>query len=194
LEGAWFQHIEAAAVAVTVRGRFLDMEYRIRRGVADDSRAIARVQVDTWRTTYAGIVPDDFLATMDVEFRTERWKETFATGEMLMLVAEDEAEIFGFASGGKLREPLEDYDAELFAIYLLLKKQGKGAGRKLFEELARSLAGEDYKAMALWVLRKNPAVAFYRRLGGIELVQKNIEIGGQQLEEIAFGWPQLARL
>ncbi len=39
----------------------------IRPAVAADAAAIARVHVDTWRTTYRGIVPDEHLAKLSYE-------------------------------------------------------------------------------------------------------------------------------
>lgn len=39
-----------------------------------DADAIARVHVDSWRTTYPGIVPDDYLATMSYEQRSGVWQ------------------------------------------------------------------------------------------------------------------------
>lgn len=174
------------------RGRFVPMDFRIRRAVEQDVGEIARVQVESWRTTYAGIVPAAFLAAMDVEQRAERWREVFAQGEMTFYVAEELIEdgqggIFGFASGGKLREPIGDYDAELFAIYLLRAQQGRGAGRRLFETLAESLRAAGHAAMAVWVLRENPATLFYQHMGGVEIAHKTIEIGGVSLEEVAYG-------
>lgn len=35
----------------------------IREAVYDDIPAISQVHVDTWRSTYAGIVPDEVLAS-----------------------------------------------------------------------------------------------------------------------------------
>jgi GNAT superfamily N-acetyltransferase len=163
------------------------MGFEIRTAVSADARAIAHVQVASWRTTYTDIVPAAFLAAMDVEQRAERWREALSLGEMLISVAEDETGIFGFVSGGKLREPIDDYDAELFAIYLLRERQGVGVGRRLFETLAQSLHAEGYRAMAVWVLKENPAVRFYEHMGGVELAHKQIVIGGASLEESAYG-------
>ena len=39
----------------------------IRPATLEDAPAIARVHVDTWRTTYAGIVPDEHLAKLSYE-------------------------------------------------------------------------------------------------------------------------------
>lgn len=154
----------------------------------DDARAIARVQVENWKTTYAGIVPEAFLAAMDTEQRAERWRERSAAGDMLVFVAENESGVFGFVSGGKLREAIDGYDGELLALYLLRESQGKGAGRYLFEKLTGSLYAEGYSRMASWVLRRNPAVTFYEHMGGIEIATKTIEIGGRELEGVAYGF------
>src|SRR5215475_2556560 len=36
----------------------------VRRAELNDARGIAKVQVDTWRTTYKGIISDEFLAAL----------------------------------------------------------------------------------------------------------------------------------
>ena len=167
------------------------MEIRIRRANAADARAIARVHVDSWRSTYAGIVPEEFLVSLNIDDRAEMWGKMLAAEDALMFLAEDEAGVFGFACGGKLREALNSFDAELYAIYLLRERQGKGAGRSLFDALTRALRTAGYSGMVLWVLKENPAVKFYERMGGKLIARKPIEIGGAQLEEVAFGWPRL---
>jgi ribosomal protein S18 acetylase RimI-like enzyme len=165
------------------------MDVTIRRGTIGDAAAIASVHVSSWRSTYAGIVPDAYLASLNVEERAQNWEKHLAAQKAIFLVAEDEAGIFGFACGGKLRDELAGYDAELYAIYLLSERQRRGTGRSLTRSLADALRDEGFKSMVVWVLERNPAVAFYRRLGAVQIAQKTIEIGGAPLEELAFGWP-----
>jgi GNAT superfamily N-acetyltransferase len=167
------------------------MEFRIRKAAAADAHAIATVHVESWRSTYAGIVPDEFLAALSIDKREEMWTEIFLAEDAWMLLAEDETGVFGFACGGKLREALDSFDAELYAIYLLRERQGQGAGRNLFHALTRALRAAGYSGMVAWVLKENPAVKFYERMGGKQIAKKSIEIGGAQLEEVAFGWPRL---
>ena len=38
--------------------------FRIRPAEAADARAIARVRAQTWRTAYAGVIPDEALAEL----------------------------------------------------------------------------------------------------------------------------------
>lgn len=167
------------------------MEFRIRRAEAADARAIASVHVSSWRSTYAGIVPDEFLAALSIDDRAEMWGRMLAAEDARMFIAEGEASVFGFACGGRLREALDSYDAEIYAIYLLRETQGMGAGRGLFQALVASLLEAGYVGMALWVLKENPAARFYEHLGGKQVASKRIDIGGAILEEVAYGWRKL---
>lgn len=167
------------------------MEFRIRSAGIEDAGVIAFVQVESWKTTYAGIVPDAYLASLNAGTNAQRWREWIAAGNSSMFVAENGACVVGFASGGMLRDAIPGYDAELYAIYLLREHQGRGAGRSLVHALANSLRAEGFVSMVVWVLKKNPAVSFYKHLGGIQIAHRPIEIGGASLEELAFGWPQL---
>lgn len=51
-----------------------------------------------------------------------------------------------------------------------------------------------YGSMRVWVLAGNPAEKFYRSLGGVNVAQKPIEIGGAEYQEIAYGWQDLAKV
>ncbi|MGI8772220.1 MAG: GNAT family N-acetyltransferase [Acidobacteriaceae bacterium] len=108
-----------------------------------------------------------------------------------MYVADVDGEIVGFVSGGGIREPLQDYDAELFAIYLLQEAQGRGLGTALLKKLAHSLGVQGFKSMAVWVLESNLSNYFYQKSGALPVLSKEREIGGAMLSVLAFGWPDL---
>lgn len=170
------------------------MEYSIRRAVIEDAPAIAQVHVQSWKSTYRGIVPDTYLASLNVEARTAMWRGTIEKRTSLLFVAEAEVGVVGFVCGGELREPIEGYDAEIYAIYLLREQQFRGIGRALVQTIAEALNGEAYMSVVVWVLEKNPAVSFYKRLGGILIAQKGIEIGSLEFVELCFAWPNLDAL
>jgi hypothetical protein len=60
---------------MTCPGFIGDILMLIRRATLEDAAAIARVRVDTWRTAYRGIVPDEFLDNMSYEGNESRWAE-----------------------------------------------------------------------------------------------------------------------
>jgi ribosomal protein S18 acetylase RimI-like enzyme len=166
----------------------------VREAKKEDSAAIARVHVDSWRTTYKGIVSDDYLAAMSYQQREEKWREFFQDTDHFQFayVAEaDNNQIVGFASGGVNRNEVTDYQGELYAIYILREYQGKGIGRQLTEAIVRRLLQEGKLSMSVWVLERNPACRFYESLGGKRIFEKEIIIGDTTLTELAYGWKDM---
>ena len=175
-------------------------EYQIRRAIPDDATGIARVHIDSWHDTYRGIVPDEFLDSMDYAQRAERWRqrldiEAGTLSSTLNLVAVDTTgSVVGFISGGRERERAVRTEGEIYAIYLLPDVKGIGLGRELIRDLVRALEVEGFTSLLVWVLSDNPSRHFYERLGGIEERRKVIDIGNQKFEEIAYVWSDLALL
>ncbi|HEV2273051.1 MAG TPA: GNAT family N-acetyltransferase [Acidobacteriaceae bacterium] len=165
----------------------------IREATDQDASAIAHVHVKSWLTTYAGIVPEDYLASLNEAERTLVWRDWLAR-DIHSYVAELDGRVVGFVCGGQIREPLPGCDAELFAIYLLDRAQGRGLGTALLRTLADSLKAKGFKSMAVWVLERNPARHFYQKSGASLVAAKEIEIGGVLLREVAFAWPDLAKI
>jgi len=72
---------------------------RIRQAILTDVKGIAKVHVDSWKTTYANIVPDKYLNDLTYESRKQIWINNIPNGGVY--VAENsEGEIVGFSSGG----------------------------------------------------------------------------------------------
>ncbi len=163
----------------------------VREATVDDVPAIARVHVDTWRATYRGIVPDDFLDGLTYEGRERQWTAALGPGSRTRLfVGEDDAgRVVGFAACGPELGGDPDYRGELYALYIDAAAQGRGLGRQLVRAVAGRLADEGMTSLLLWVLAENPSRGFYERLGGREVRTQPIAIGGATLEEVAYGWP-----
>jgi GNAT superfamily N-acetyltransferase len=163
----------------------------IRTATVQDAAAIAKVHVESWRTTYKGIVPDDFLARLSSAQREQFWRRAVldSCSRTVIAVAEEESRgVVGFASGGPERSGDPVYTGELYAIYLLAQHQRRGAGRLLATALVRQLLQDGITALLLWVLAENPARQFYERLGGQPVYAKTVTIGGAPLVEVAYGW------
>ena len=166
----------------------------ISKAKLEDAAGIAKVHVDSWRTTYKGIVPDSFLEKLSYEEREQIWKSGIEANQVY--IAEDEeGRIVGFASGGQERTgKYEAYEGELYAIYLLEGQQGKGSGWKLFKAVVDDLKEKKLNSMLIWALEENPACRFYEKLGGKKIDTAEIEIDGQKLGEVAYGWEDLSNI
>lgn len=161
-----------------------------RTATPEDAEGITRVRIETWKTTYKGIVPDKVLDELNLEEETERRKMWLADPALKadVFVAEcTDTGIIGFSMVGPLREAVEDIDGEMFAIYVLKGFQGQGVGRKLFQLGFESLKQIENQKMLVWVLRDNPSVLFYKSMGGRFLCSKKINIG-VDLDEDAYVW------
>jgi len=168
----------------------------IRPATLVDAAAIAKVHVDSWRTTYRGILPAEFLAGLSYERREQIWRNSLGNSEReFTYVAEAEpGQIVGFITGGPEREGDPTYAGELIAIYLLAEQQGKGIGRQLVGRLAQSLLARQLTTLLVWVLAANPARTFYQKLGGQYIKEKPITFGGAEVIEEAYGWLNLSPL
>ena len=160
--------------------------------------ALGGGQVDTWQTTYRGILPDEILENLSYEKREKGWRQVLRNSlkdGSFTYVAEDEfGQIVGFANGGIERTGDLVYRGELNAIYIRQSHQQKGIGRKLVRVVAERLGQMEIHSMLVWVLADNPACRFYEMLKGQEVHEKEIERGGTKLIEIAYGWIDISNL
>jgi len=163
----------------------------IRPAHQTDAEAIAKVQVDTWRSTYKGILSDDFLAALSYEQRAKAWHNILSDpkpNQFAYVAMQDAKEVIGFAVGGQERTGDTEYTGELYALYVLETFQRQGLGHRLTATLARSCIDAGLGSLLVWVLEGNPCRRFYEALGGERLRDKQINVGGAQLVEIAYGW------
>lgn len=167
----------------------------VRQAKIADAPAIARVNIDTWRTAYQKIVPADYLAQLSYEKRESNWREILVNAEKnqdFVCVAENEiGQIVGFAAGGYERTDKYIYKGELFAIYILQEYQHQGIGRKLVVTVAAKLAKLNLNSMLAWVLGDNSACRFYEILGGHKVDEHQTKRAGVLLKEIAYGWTDI---
>jgi len=175
--------------------RELREEMSIREAKPEDAAGIARVHVDSWRTTYPGIMPQEHLDALSIPDRERTWAETLRDGPSKTLVyvaATDGGEIVGFVAGGAERAGDPDFQGEISALYLLQSQQGRGLGRRLVQTVARRLSEDGYQTLLIWVNAQNPARGFYEVLGGIHARTGQRKIKGVTYDDAGYGWDEAA--
>ena len=90
----------------------------IRSAQLSDADAIANVYVETWRDTYAGLLPDRVLVKMSLERQRTSWTQTLSADQQV-LVLEHADGIVGFGSCGHNRVRRLDYTSEIYTLYVL---------------------------------------------------------------------------
>ena len=148
------------------------MGVTVRPATIDDAAGIARVQVRTWQSAYAGLMPAETLDALDVDQATLRIRAWFDSKGFDRAVAIDPIDgVVGFVSFGPYQidrnhELLDPRYGEIPAIYVAVEWQGQGIGRALMDAAVGALRERGMTEVRLWVLTGNASArAFYERYG-----------------------------
>ena len=163
-----------------------------------DAGDLARLQVDSWREAYDGMIPPEILANSDVEDRTDRWRDYLAANGYPTFVARVEGEAAGFIRAGRLAQPLcEGADGHIYALYILRGFHRRGIGRRLMGMAATAWLRQGGRALSVGVLSANHgARRFYEALGARFVRPDVYEWQGHHLPESIYileNLPELAR-
>lgn len=159
-----------------------------------DAASIGAVHVAAWRSTYPGILPEQYLARLSATREEAHYAAAIAANAgVFVAIDPPSGRIIGFCSTGLGRKhaPAE---GEIETLYVLDDFRDRGAGRKLMARAAAHLAGQGCTSAYLWVLDRNPARWFYQHLGGRPVLQKTVGWAGVTLEQSAYVWQPIDRL
>jgi L-amino acid N-acyltransferase YncA len=146
-------------------------EVTIRPATADDAPRIGAVQVLSWQSAYAGLIPQDHLDGLDQERSGQRWLRALSAQpgpRTVTLVVERDGEVVGFAHFGPAQDEGMDPAtvADLRTIYLVPRAWGTGTGRALMAAALESMVAAGFRSAMLWVLDTNErAQRFYTAAG-----------------------------
>jgi GNAT superfamily N-acetyltransferase len=172
-------------------------------------RGIARVYVDAWRATYAGLLPPKTLIGMDYDRQAVEWAHQIrhkALHAPILVAFDDRAGVVGVTGFGRSR--IEDRPArppftqpgislgsgEVFTLYVHPDHQNKGVGRTLLLGALEGLRERALNQAYVWVLHDNPARYFYERMGGRFVASRRERLWGADVAQVAYGWADLSKL
>lgn len=167
---------------------------QVRAAVEADAPTIAQVQVDSWRATYRGILPQAFLAGLSAEGRSAAFLDAISgrTGARVWVV-EARGRLLGFAVAGPCRDEGSDpaRTGEVHAIYTLPEAWGQGLGLALMERALAGLAAQGHREAVLWVLERNDrGRRFYESCGwAVVNAPRTVWKDGIALREIQYRRP-----
>jgi ribosomal protein S18 acetylase RimI-like enzyme len=141
----------------------------VRPARASDASGLARVQVASWRSAFAGLVPDAVIAELTSEEAVgqfaERWREAISappTSKHRVHVAVEkpgEPEILGFAAAGPATD--EDLwpgtDGELYELHVLPSVAAEGHDQRLLHAVADTFAEDGFSTGYTWTLAGDEA-------------------------------------
>lgn len=166
----------------------------IRSATRKDASEIARVYVDSWRESYAGLIPDWVLLGMSYRRLARAWDRAIRTAgrDEAILVADDsEHGLVGLGSCGPSRERRLDFRGEVYTLYVHPNHVGQGVGTQLLRALFDKLEERGRSSAVAWALAQNPYRHFYKALGGVIAGTRQGRQWGVPIHEVAYGWPDL---
>lgn len=166
---------------------------KIRQANMKDIEGIAKVHVDSWRTTYAEIIPVDFLNGLTYEARQDLWRKNLLQADNYVLVAEDASgQIIGFADTSKRASNEEENTTDLTSIYLSESTQGQGVGKLLLQRLFEYYEQQGYSKVYVDLLADNKTRFFYEYYGAKFVKSIQISIGGKIVDEYVYVWTDIS--
>ena len=173
-------------------------EVEIREATAMDGRGIARIQIETWRASYAGILPKEYLIDLSLDARGAWWREAIGRKrEEEIFVAELPGggphgdPLIGFGSCGRARHKRSGPQGEVYTLYVDLDWQNQGIGRRLLTRLFEELVARGCSSALIQVLAANPSRYFYEAMGGEPVGEGHEHFAGVKLAVLAYGWRDL---
>jgi GNAT superfamily N-acetyltransferase len=178
----------------------------IRRARPGDAEAIGEAHVAIWRSTYPGILPEQYLAEMSEARHAAEWRRMLAfppsghaafvavaTGPDSPDLDTGAPRVVGFASGGRARSGVREA-GEIETLYLLDDWRDRGVGRRLMRALAAHLNAIGCRSVMLWVLKDNPSRWFYQHLGGRPVAEQTIRFAGEPVVQLGLLWEPITVL
>ncbi|NRA54954.1 MAG: GNAT family N-acetyltransferase [Gammaproteobacteria bacterium] len=147
------------------------MNLIVRQAQNGDENRIAEIHISAWQKAYAGIMEDNFLASLKLGEIIDLWHQSITQVSLGSLaVVEKNGIIEGFSVFGPAsdKELQGGMASELVAINICPKYWRSGMGGKLLDYVINELLSRGYEFVYLWVATENKrARAFYQAYGFI---------------------------
>lgn len=166
----------------------------IRQARAADAAGIACVYVDSWRDTYAGVLPDVGLLRMSKADHAMAWARTIKASNLrtpVLVAADERSRVFGFASAGPTRDKTLPFEGEVYTLYVAPGFTGQGLGTAMLATMFRLFSKAHCRGMIIWALGENPCRFFYEAMGGQIVAEREHAMWGKTMREVGYGWHTL---
>lgn len=162
-----------------------------------DAAEIARIQLSTWRSAYAELLPADVLDGLDTDETEQQWKHTLSSGPASVLVATEGQWTVGFCAAGPAPEqeavaadgtvPADAATVVLVSTLLVEPRWGRrGHGGRLLGAMVQRLSDGGATRGITWVPEADESsMAFFRSVGWApDGTVRTLDAGGRPVREL----------
>lgn len=169
----------------------------IRRARTADAPGIGAVHVASWRSAYAGVLPEPVLTGLSAPEQAGFYDRVIRGGAVVhvAVAAGSDAprpglsQVVGFVTARRRRRGLAE--GEIETLYVLDDFRERGLGRQLLQAAMAHLATRGCTSAFVWVLADNPSRWFYERMGGRRIAEGTVNVAGIAIPQIAYRWDDI---
>lgn len=166
-----------------------DVSVRTARGA--DVPALAEVQLATWRTAYADVLPPAALDALDTAAVEAAWRDAVEAPpgpSARVLVAVEDGRVVGLTTTSPASD--DDLDAErwgeLGPLVVIPERRGAGHGSRLLAAAIDHLRDDGFHYAVTWVLAADDVLARFLVAAGWDAdgASRVLDVAGSPLREI----------
>ena len=142
----------------------------VRPARPEDAERVARVQLSTWRTAYADLLPAEALDVPEVQ-AAALWLgavESPPSRQHRLLVAMERDELVGFAASGPSSDEDADGAVELLTLLVEPRWGRRGHGSRLVAASVDHWRGDGFVTAVAWAWERDPATRAFLTGSGWE--------------------------
>ena len=150
-------------------GPVADASVRVAR--VTDAPAVGLVQAVVWREAYAGLLPEEVVATFEPRAFAGAWRESLTSPpspDHVLLVACAGEQVVGFAAVGPSTDPDGTAVAELLVIAVHPDARRQGHGSRLLNAVVDTARARGHDVLAAWVVEHDDHTRFFLTAAGLE--------------------------
>jgi len=172
----------------------------VRRARPTDAVGIGQVHVASWRSTYAGVLPEPVLTGLSAPRQAGYYDRVIRSGSVVHVAvasgrdaaADAGPQVVGFVTARRRRS--RTTEGEIDTLYVLDDYRERGLGRQLLRTAAAHLAARGCTSLVVWVLSDNPSRWFYARMGARHAEAGSVGVGGIVVPQVAYRWSSIEPL
>ena len=160
----------------------------IRWAKLEDARDLGFVHSESYRNTYKGIMPDDYLNQYTPIVRERYFYKALIQGaEEIAIMLVDNKAVGCLILKACTDDGIQKCGGEIAALYLIQNYRGNGLGKHLLKWGIDKLKEGGYDTALLWVLKENKhAIRFYERQNFVHDGTERLINRGRQLIQIRY--------
>ncbi len=160
----------------------------IRRAKTSDATAVAATHDEAWRAAYQGIIPGNELDKLINRRGPDWWDSAIRKGSRITFCNSAIRSPATPITGATARTACS-MTAKSTSFICVRNSRGLVSAAACSPRRARICMQSGLKRLVVWALSDNePAVEFYRALGGRAVARSSEKFGTKTLDKVAYAW------